>query len=153
MLPGWYGIGAALAATRGELAELRALAREFPFFTTLLRSAERALAVADLTIFERYARELVADAALRERFVARIRTEYDASVAAVLQLLERDRLLADDSTLARSIALRNPYVDPISFLQVRLLGAYRAGAQPDPELADAIRSSINGIAAGLRVTG
>ncbi len=153
MLPGWYGIGTALAAHRAELAELRAAARAFPWFATLLRTVERALAVADLAIFERYARELVADPALRARFVPRIGAEFDASAAAVLELLERDRLLADDPTLARSIALRNPYVDPISFLQVRLLRAYRAGPAADPRLADAIRSSINGVAAGLRVTG
>jgi phosphoenolpyruvate carboxylase len=109
--------------------------------------------VADLAIFERYARELVADEALRERFVRRIRAEFDAAVAAVLRLRGHDRLLADDPTLARSIALRNPYVDPISFLQVRLLRAQRAGAAPEAGVGDAIRSSINGIAAGLRVTG
>jgi len=153
-LPGWYGFGAAVAAARDDLPALRAMARGFPFFGTLLRSVERALAIADLPIFERYARELVADAALRERFVGRIVAEHDASVTALLQVLERDRLLADDPTLARSIVLRNPYVDPISLLQVRLLKAYRAAiAERDPHLRNAIRLSINGIAAGLRVTG
>ncbi len=153
-LPGWYGFGAAIAAAPDDLSTLRAMATGFPFFGTLLRSIERALAVADLPIFERYARELVADAGLRERFVSRIVAEHDASVTAVLQILERDRLLADDPTLARSIVLRNPYVDPISLLQVRLLKAYRAGSgERDPHLRNAIRLSINGIAAGLRVTG
>ena len=69
----------------------------------------------------------------------------------MLAILETGVLLADDATLARSIALRNPYVDPISFLQIRLLRAYRE--RPDPVLRDAIRLSVNGIAAGLRVTG
>jgi phosphoenolpyruvate carboxylase len=153
MLPGWYGLGSALAANEADANDLRALAAGWPFFATLLRSAERALAVADLAIFERYARELVADEALRARFVRRIQAEFDASVAAVLRLRGHDRLLADDPTLARSIALRNPYVDPISFMQVRLLRVQRAGAPADARVADAIRSSINGIAAGLRVTG
>jgi phosphoenolpyruvate carboxylase len=153
-LPGWYGFGAAVTAAVDDLPTLRAMAKGFPFFATLLRSIERALAVADLEIFARYARELVADAALRERFVKRIVAEYDASVAAVLQILEHERLLADDPTLARSIVLRNPYVDPISLLQVRLLKAYRTGSgERDPHLRNAIRLSINGIAAGLRVTG
>jgi phosphoenolpyruvate carboxylase len=71
----------------------------------------------------------------------------------VLNVLEHDRLLAGDPTLARSIELRNPYVDPISFLQLRLLRDYRANPDRDPKLRDAIRLSINGIAAGLRVTG
>ena len=137
MLPGWYGFGAALAASRDELAEHCARWRaSFPFFGTLLRNVERALAVADLAIFERYARELVADdGAARALRGAHPRRSTTRRVAAVLQLLGHDRLLEDDPTLARSIALRNPYVDPISFLQVRLLRAYRAGAQARPGAA------------------
>jgi phosphoenolpyruvate carboxylase len=119
----------------------------------MLHSIERALAVADLAIFERYARELVADAGLRERFVPRIVAEHVRTVSALLEVLERDHLLAADTTLARSIELRNPYVDPISFLQLKLLREYRARDDRDPALRDAIRLSINGIAAGLRVTG
>jgi phosphoenolpyruvate carboxylase len=153
MLPGWYGFGAAVAAESADLATLRAMARDLPFFAVLLHSIERALAVSDLAIFERYARELVPDAALRERFVPRIADEHAKTTAAVLNVLEHDRLLVGDPTLARSIELRNPYVDPISFLQLRLLRDYRANADRDPKLRDAIRLSINGIAAGLRVTG
>jgi len=153
-LPGWYGFGSAIAAAPDDLATLRTMAAEFPFFAALLRSMERALAVADLAIFERYARELVVDTGLRERFVPRIIAEYEASVTAMLSILQQDRLLSGDPTLARSIALRNPYVDPISLLQVRLLKARRAeGSERDPHLTNAIRLSINGIAAGLRVTG
>jgi phosphoenolpyruvate carboxylase len=153
-LPGWYGFGTAFASVRDDLDAMRAMATGFPFFGTLLRSVERALAIADLTIFQRYARELVDDPVLRERFVPRIVDEYQTSVDALLAILGRDRLLADDPTLARSIALRNPYVDPISLLQVRLLKAQRgAGGERDVHLVNAIRLSINGIAAGLRVTG
>jgi phosphoenolpyruvate carboxylase len=119
----------------------------------MLRNIERALAIADLAIFERYARELVDDVAGRERFVARIREEHAASTAMLLEILGHDRLLEDDPTLERSIALRNPYVDPLSLMQVRLLRAYRAGGKSDAALANAIRLSINGVAAGLRVTG
>jgi phosphoenolpyruvate carboxylase len=153
MLPGWYGLGSAVAEARDELETLQSMARGLPFFAILLRSIERALAVADLTIFERYARELVADAVVRDRFVPRIAAEHERTVAAALSLLQQDRLLAGDATLARSIELRNPYVDPMSFLQLRLLRAYRADPERDPALRDAIRLSINGIAAGLRVTG
>jgi len=125
----------------------------FAFFENLVRSVERALAVADMGIFERYARELVSDEALRTRFVALIRDEYERSVAAVLAILQCGGLLADDAVLARSIALRNPYVDPISLLQIRMLQSYRRQDVRDVRLRDAIRLSINGIAAGLRVTG
>jgi phosphoenolpyruvate carboxylase len=153
MLPGWYGFGTAVAAAPDALPVLQTMARELPFFAVLLRSIERALAVADLAIFERYARELVPDAALRARYVPVIEDEFERSAAALLQITGQARLLAGDPTLARSIELRNPYVDPISFLQVRLLRAYRSHGEREPALRDAIRLSINGIAAGLRVTG
>ncbi|HEV8022761.1 MAG TPA: phosphoenolpyruvate carboxylase [Candidatus Lustribacter sp.] len=153
MLPGWYGFGSAVAAEGEARATLQAMARDFPFFGTLLRNVERALAIADLTIFERYARELVDDEASRTGFVTRIRDEHTASEAMLLDILGHRRLLEDDPTLERSIALRNPYVDPLSLMQVRLLRAYRAGGKTDTALADAIRLSINGVAAGLRVTG
>jgi len=153
MLPGWYGFGSAVRAERDALPLLVTMAREFPMFATMLRNIERALAVADLPIFERYARELVPDQAMRAKFVPRIRTEYEESVNSMLAILEHVRLLESDPTLARSIALRNPYVDSISFMQVRLLRAFRATSEPDLKLTNAIKLSINGIAAGLRVTG
>jgi phosphoenolpyruvate carboxylase len=153
MLPGWYGFGSAVRAEREHLPVLIEMARGFPMFITMLRNIERALAVADLPIFERYARELVPDKAMRAKFVPRIRAEYDESTTSLLAILEHARLLENDTTLARSIALRNPYVDPISLLQVRLLRAFRNTAEPDVKLTNAIRLSINGIAAGLRVTG
>jgi phosphoenolpyruvate carboxylase len=153
MLPGWYGFGTAVGEAAGDIEMLRAMLG-FPFFANLVRSVERALAVADMAIFERYARELVADPALYERFVPRILAAHERSVAAVLAILQSDRLLADDAVLARSIALRNPYLDPISLLQIRMLRSYRRQEAADaPRMRDAIRLSINGIAAGLRVTG
>jgi phosphoenolpyruvate carboxylase len=153
VLPGWYGFGSAVVAAGESRAILRGMLRDFPFFGTLVRNVERALAISDLAIFERYARELVDDEASRRRFVARIREEHAASTAMLLEILGHERLLEGDPTLARSIVLRNPYVDPLSLLQVRLLRAYRAGGKSDVPLADAIRLSINGVAAGLRVTG
>jgi phosphoenolpyruvate carboxylase len=153
MLPGWYGFGSAIAAEPDAREMLQVMASDFPFFGTLLRNVERALAIADLEIFERYARELVDDAASRDRFVVRIREEYEASAKMLLEILGYERLLQNDPTLERSIALRNPYVDPISLMQVRLLRAYRAAGKNDVPLANAIRLSINGVAAGLRVTG
>jgi phosphoenolpyruvate carboxylase len=153
MLPGWYGFGSAISAEPDAREVLQTMGRDFPFFGTLLRNVERALAIADLAIFERYARELVDDQAVRERYVTRIREEYAASTTMLLEILGHERLLERDPTLERSIALRNPYVDPISLLQVRLLRAYRAGGKSDVSLANAIRLSINGVAAGLRVTG
>ena len=153
MLPGWYGFGSAMSAESGARDVLQTMGRDFPFFGTLLRNVERALAIADLAIFERYARELVDDEASRLRYVTRIREEHAASTAKLLEIMGHERLLEGDPTLERSIALRNPYVDPLSLMQVRLLRAYRAGGKSDVPLANAIRLSINGVAAGLRVTG
>ena len=153
MLPGWYGFGTALAACAADLDELRAMAAEVAFFRELLRSIERALAVADMAIFQRYAADLVTDEHLRERYVGIIVAEFEATRAALLNILGRERLLQHDATLERSIELRNPYVDAISFLQLRLLRDVRAQPDVAPHLRDAIRLSINGIAAGLRVTG
>ena len=151
VVPAWYGFGSASGAASLDL--LRAIFAEFPFFRALVTNVERTLATIDLAIFERYANYLVEDDALRLRFTALIREEYERSVAAVLAITSSDELLAGDPVLARSIALRNPYVDPISLLQVRLLRDHRAAAEPDPAIVDAIRLSINGIAAGLRVSG
>ena len=153
MLPGWFGFGTAVLAEAEHRDLLREMARDFPFFGTLLRNVERALAIADLAIFERYARELVDDEAMRARYVARIRNEFTTTTQMLLDIFDHEHLLEADPTLARSIALRNPYVDPISLLQVRLLRAYRAGGKSDGLLGNAIRLSINGVAAGLRVTG
>jgi phosphoenolpyruvate carboxylase len=153
MLPGWYGFGTAVAAAGADLGTLREMIAGFPFFANLVRSVERGLGVADMAIFERYAHELVADAELHDRFIPRILAEYERSTNAVLAVLQVDRLLADDTVLARSIALRNPYVDPMSLLQIRMLHSYRSKGRSDDRLRDAIRLSINGIAAGLRVTG
>ncbi|HTJ25262.1 MAG TPA: phosphoenolpyruvate carboxylase [Candidatus Limnocylindria bacterium] len=150
-ISGWYGFGSAVAAA-GEDATLREMATEFPFFTVLLRRIERALAISDLSVFRLYADTLVEDASLRAHFVGLIEAEYARSVDAVSWLTGHGHVLANDPTLATTIALRNPYVDPMSYLQIRLLREYRA-AGDDPRLLEAIRLTINGIAAGLRVTG
>ncbi len=155
IIASWYGFGSAMRdeIESGGFERLRAMAASFPFFASLLGKLERGLATADLSIFELYAENLVDDPALRRDFVDRIRTEFEASQRALLAVLGHDRLLVNDANLERSILLRNPFVDPMSYLQVRLLREFRAGAQGDETVRDAIRLTINGIAAGLRVTG
>jgi phosphoenolpyruvate carboxylase len=151
----WYGFGSASKAAldAGEGDELRTMAREFPFFGSLLGKMERGLAAVELSIFERYAEALVDDSALRERFVRRIRQEFEDALAGFSAIAERDRLLTREPALADAIARRNPYIDPLSFLQTRLIADYRRGGRTDETMRDAIRLSINGIASGLRVTG
>jgi phosphoenolpyruvate carboxylase len=153
ILPGWYGLGSALAQARQDagLGILQEMDRDWPFFAALLSNAEMALAKADLTIGERYA-ELVEDETLRDAIWAPIRAEYERSRELVLAVTGQKRLLDRSPVLKRSIERRNPYVDPLSFIQVELLRRTRRdGASED--LVRAMLLTINGIAGGLRNTG
>ena len=153
ILASWYGFGSAMREElgSGRLEQMREMAASFPSFRSLLGKIERGLATADLAIFELYAENLVADAAIRTYFVERIKAEFAHSLESLLAILQQDRLLVNDSTLAEAIAHRNPYVDPMSYLQIRLIRDFRKSG--DATLRDAIRLTINGISAGLRVTG
>ncbi|WP_158276828.1 phosphoenolpyruvate carboxylase [Paraconexibacter algicola] len=153
VLPAWFGLGTALRAAREEhgVELLREMEAGWPFFAALLSNAEMACAKADPVIAARYA-ALVEDAALRERLWPRIREELERTIAELLAVTGQDALLSRDPVLQRSIARRNPSVDPLSFVQVELLRRRRAGDE-DPELARASFLAINGIAGGLRNTG
>jgi phosphoenolpyruvate carboxylase len=155
LLPGWYGLGSALAAGRDAFGIdlLREMDASWPFFDALLGNAELALAKADLAIAERYV-DLV-DPALRERFWPRVRAEYELTRELLLQATDQERLLDREPVLQRSIDRRNPYVDPLSFIQIDLLGRLRrtAATEPPDELLRAILLTINGIAGGLKNTG
>ncbi len=153
LLPGWYGVGAALEHGRHVfgLEFLQAMEREWPFFAATIGNAEMALAKSDLDIAERYA-SLVRDGILRKRIWDRIRNEHARSERELLALTKQDRLLERDPVLRRSIDRRNPYVDPISFVQVELLRRLRGGNAQETTLR-AILRTVNGIAGGLKSTG
>ncbi len=161
-LPGWYGLGTALERflARGErdgtspLALLQAMHAGWPFFRSMIDNAQMILSKADLPIARRYA-ALVPDDEVRTSIFGAIEAEYERTVRIVLQVARLDRLLGDSPVLERTIALRNPYVDPLSYLQVELLGRLRASpAEADrAPLEDAVLLSISGIAAGLKNTG
>ena len=153
VLPAWYGLGTALAAARAQHGAevLREMDADWPFFTALLSNAEMAMAKADLHIAERYA-ALCADEAVRERIWTQVRTEFERSGAELLAVTGEAALLDREPVLQRSIARRNPSVDPLSFLQLELLRRRRAGDDSD-ELTRASMLAINGIAGGLRNTG
>jgi phosphoenolpyruvate carboxylase len=158
-LPGWYGLGTALDGHRiahGErgLDELGRLYRQWPFFASVLDNAESILARVDLAVARRYAQ--LARGADAARFWATIEDEYRRSVALLLRIAGRERLLDATPALQRSLELRNPYVDSLSDLQVRLLARSRALDPDDPErerLLRLIQLTVNGVAAGLRNTG
>jgi phosphoenolpyruvate carboxylase len=149
-LPGWFGVGYALEQFPDPALLERMFAR-FPLFADLLRNVEMALAKSDLGIARQYA-GLVEDAALRDRMFDAIAQEFDRTRRAVLRVLGQRELLDGSPALARSIRLRNPYVDPMSLIQVEMLRRKRAG-EDTAEVNDALVATINGISAGLRNTG
>jgi phosphoenolpyruvate carboxylase len=125
--------------------------RSFPLFEDLIRNVEIGMAKADLTIAERYA-GLVSNTELRARVFALIAGEFQRTHRMILRISGQSRLLESNPVLARSIRLRNPYVDPMSLIQVDLLRRKRAG-EVNNELNYALAATINGISAGLRNTG
>lgn len=152
-VPGWFGVGHALeqAMAHGQMNQLRAMMREFPWFIDLIRNVELSLAKADFEIARRYSL-LVEDSALRATIFDRLLQEFERTRDAVLAVTGQRELLATNPVLARSIRLRNPYVDPMSLIQIELLRRKRAG-DSSPRLQRAIAATINGISAGLRNTG
>ncbi len=150
-LPGWYGIGAGLAALPEGLS--RRMYGEWPFFRAVIDLAQMSLATSDLGVFSNYLS--LADGALRERFGPLIEAEHAQAVKQV-ESASGQPLLRNDAVLARSIQLRNPYVDPISQLQVELLRRLRLspdGAGDRQQLEYAVLVSLIGVSAGMRTTG
>ena len=153
-LPGWYGLGTGLAV--GEITLLKEMYRSWPFFQALIDNTEMSLLKADMDIAALYA-ELVPDQALSSQIFARIQAEYDRVHEIVLAITGHTSLMDADPTIQKSVQNRNPYVDPLNYIQVEMLRRLRA--LPDPENAEAqalrevIVVTINGIAAGLRNTG
>jgi phosphoenolpyruvate carboxylase len=156
MLPGWYGFGSAVQAFCANhpdkgLAFLSELYREWPFFRTMLSNMDMVLAKSSIAIASRYA-QLVPDDALRQTIFTRIRTEWQSSIDALLQIMGQERLLQGNPSLERSIRNRFPYLDPINHVQVELLRALRKEGNSE-QIQRGIHLTINGISAGLRNSG
>jgi phosphoenolpyruvate carboxylase len=152
VLPGWYGIGSGLAkaAEQFDDSAFREMLSEWYFIRSLAADAEMVLAKSDLGIAELYSR-LAGD--LHDEFFPIIEKEFELTRDLILEYSDHDCLLAGDVTLQRAIMLRNPYVDPMSLMQVDLLSRWRATNREDEELFAALLASINGIAQGLQNTG
>ena len=151
MLPGWYGVGTGLAAARQLLSpeQWRQAYEQWPFLTALADDVEMVLAKGDLNIASKYAE--LADESGQEIF-AMIEDEHQRTVSE-LRLLTGSELLDHDPVLKRAIRLRNPYVDPLSLLQVELLKRWRATDRRDDELFEALTETLRGVAEGLQNTG
>jgi phosphoenolpyruvate carboxylase len=161
-LPGWYGVGSALAAWHqedpGRLAALRALYREWPFFHSLMSNSQMSLYKADMAIAREYAR-LCRDPHTEETIYSLILDEYRKTVEQVLKVADSSELLEENPTLVLSLERRSPYLDPINHIQFTLLRRHRQSldakpgeAQATPWLEPLLRS-INALAAGMRNTG
>ena len=152
MLPGWYGIGSGLAKAAEQFDEemFRAMLAEWHFMRALTADAEMVLAKADLGIAKIYS-ELAGE--LHDEFFPIIEQEHDLTRDLILEYSDHDALLEGDVTLQRAIMLRNPYVDPMSLMQVDLLSRWREAGRNEDELLDALLASVNGIAQGLQNTG
>ena len=157
--PGWYGFGSGLQAVlqRGPEGEalLREMYRQWPFFQTLLDNAQLSLGKADLSIAGMYA-SLVENETIRQRGLERITTEFQLTERAILRVTGQRELLENEPVLARSIKLRNPYVDPLNHLQVEMLRRQRRtnlGRKEREEIRAVLELTVNGIAGGLKNTG
>ena len=158
LISAWYGVGSALsefaAQTPEGLDQLRKMYRRWPFFRTLLDNAEVSLAKTDLGIARQYA-ALVESAEVRDKIFGLIEEEYTRSVAMVLAVTERKELLENQPVLAQSIRLRNPYIDPLNYLQIRFLSVWRNAneAQRTEQLRRLLALTVKGIASGMKSTG
>lgn len=150
-LPGWYGLGAGLAAGRahvGGMQPLRELMARWPFLRTAIDNAALSLVKADMLIAQGYL-----DLADRPDLASRIIREYERTEELVRELLGQRRLLEDRQVLRRAVDLRNPYVDALSFLQQRALRGARSGSIDAERWSRLVHLTVNGVAAGLQNTG
>jgi phosphoenolpyruvate carboxylase len=159
IIPSWYGVGYALetlyAQNSENLATLRRMYKEWPFFEALIENVQLDVAKADMGIAELYA-GLVRDETLRNKVSDQIRTEHERACRWICLITEQDELLDKMPVIKRSIERRNPYVDPLNFIQVALLRHLRALEPDSPEYKVVLRdvlATINGIAAGMKTTG
>jgi len=156
MLTGWLGVGTALGeevATRAGLRRLQRMSTAWPFVDDMLGKVEMVCAKTDADIARAYVRHLGADVKLADRLLA----EYQRAVEALLLIRGHRQLLDDIPVLQSAIALRNPYVDPLSLLQISLLRRKRTGSAKSEAQREAIdnalSTTLSGIAQGLRNTG
>lgn len=161
-IPSWYGVGTGMGTwintgnkreQKKQLALLQQMYQEWPFFRTMLDNVQVGLAKADMDIGALYAEQ--SDAQVREVIFSDIKAEFERTVEVVLQVSNQAQLLEKEDWLQNSIRVRNPYVDPLNYLQVALLD--RLNKEPEADDADQLREavllSVNGIAAGIQNVG
>lgn len=152
ILPGWYGVGVGIQQAINEhgIEHVRAAARNWPLLRTMLSDVEMVMAKADMDIGARYA-ELAGD--VGKELFPELRAAFEQTRELICEVKEIMQLLDNEPWLARAIALRNPYIDPMSLLQIELLKEWRAGDREDKRLEKALLTTVKGIARGLMNTG
>ncbi len=152
VIPGWYGVGSGLQAAldAGHEETLHEMARDWPFFSTFLDDIAMVLSKGDITIAEQFSQ---LSGPLHARFFPQIEQELALTGKLILALTGQGTLLQHDQRLALSIRLRNPYVDPISVLQVDLLRRWRESGGEDDEVLRALVACVNGVSQGVQNTG
>jgi phosphoenolpyruvate carboxylase len=153
VLPGWYGMGSGLQKALDQYGEeaFSEMFREWYFQRSLTADTEMVLAKADLGVAEQYSK--LAGNDLHNEFFPIIKAEFDLTSDLILKYSGHETLLDGDTTLQRAIMLRNPYVDPMSLMQVDLLSRWRESNREDQAIFDALLASVNGIAQALQNTG
>ena len=152
ILPGWFGLGTGLQHAWKKFGpeDLKHMLAEWHFFRVLIADAEVVLGKVDIAIAERYSKLA---GPLHDQFFPLIRAEHDLCVDLILKITDQTNILEREDTLRRAIRLRNPYVDPMSLIQVDLLKRWRDGDRKDDSVLQALMVSINGIAHGMQNTG
>lgn len=156
-ISGWYGFGSSVndSVDRNEISykELQKMYKHWKFFNSLIHNIEMVLFKTDMVIGKEYT-FLNDDVYVKDIFNM-IKLEYEISVKTILKITGENSLLDHDKSLQRTLSLRNPYIDPISFIQVNLIKKYRSSIDSGKknELLTILRSSVNGIASGIRNTG
>jgi len=155
-ISGWYGFGSAisnLVSTNSiNVKLLKKMYKEWKFFTVMIENIEMVLLKTDMIIAEKYS-ELSSESS--RLIFNKIKKEYEKSVAVLLEITGQNYLMDNNKSLQRSILLRNPYIDPISFIQLKFIKEYRNAKSETKkkEILSLLRSTVNGIAAGIRNTG
>ena len=155
-LPAWYGLGSALtqmiASDQSSMDKLKTMYAEWPFFRVLLDNIQMALAKSDLGIARDYSL-LVKDRNAATQIIDDIEKEFESTVQTLLRIVDSDQLLSDNTKLSLSLSRRQPYLDPLNYIQVMLLKAHREIPDEDTVNLDPLLRTIHAIATGMKNTG
>jgi phosphoenolpyruvate carboxylase len=159
IIPSWYGIGTAFATFSkekdGGMEIMQSMYSDWAFFAAVIDNAQLDVVKADMGIAEIYA-ALVEDEAVRKEMFERIKAEHSLTYSMICEITQQPQLLENMGAIRTSIERRNPYVDPLNFIQVDLLRQLRKLEPEAPEyqpILEAVLATINGIAAGMKTTG